>query len=472
MKTIIPVILAGGSGTRLWPLSRQSYPKQFLTLDGDYSLLQTTCLRLSGLTNVAPMVITNEEYRFAVSEHLRQIGITPSAVLLEPVSRNTAAAIAAAALYSRQFADDSVLLVLPSDHDFSDAHIFFEAVGTSYDVAMNGKLITFGVTPTQPETGFGYIRCSGSSAIREVEQFVEKPSLEIAKTFVNSGDYLWNSGIFMFRSDRYLAELKKYEPTILRGCQEAVKGSSQDKDFVRLEKEAFESCPSVSIDIAVMEKTDNAVVVEITGGWRDIGSWDALWEIRPQDESNNVLSGSVLAKECKNTLVISDSRLVVTVGLENVIVVDTVDALLVADKSRTQEIKEIVADIGARGFSEATTNRKVYRPWGSYELISQGDNFVVKKLRVNPGAALSMQKHEHRSEHWVVVSGAALVTKNGVERRLTANESIYIPIGDRHRLQNIGEGYLEVIEVQSGQLLSENDIVRYDDFYGRAVSVQ
>lgn len=470
MKPIIPVILAGGAGTRLWPLSREAYPKQFLALEGGHSLLQKTCLRVSGLTNVAPLVITNEEYRFVVSEHLRQIGIVPSAVLLEPAGRNTAAAIAVAALYAGHLAQDPVLLVLPSDHDFSNSYVFLDAVDHAYDIAKSGKLIMFGVTATRPETGYGYIRCSGTSAIKAVEEFVEKPSLEVAKYYVNSGDYLWNCGIFMFRPDQYLFELAKFEPEVLRACKAAVRHSSSDLDFVRLEKEAFESSPSVSIDVAVMEKTDNAVVMEITGGWRDIGSWDAFWGIRSPDENNNILSDSVLARDCKSTLVLSDSRLVVTVGLENVIVVDTVDALLVADQCRTQEIKQIVADIRDRGLPEARTNRKVYRPWGSYELITQGEKFIVKKLTVNPGASLSMQKHEYRSEHWVVVVGTALVTKNDIEQLLNANESVYIPVGTRHRMQNIGESVLEVIEVQSGELLSENDIVRYDDIYGRNLS--
>lgn len=435
-------------------------------------MLQKTCLRVGQLSPLGPLVITNEEYRFIVSEHLRQIGLTPSAVLLEPAARNTAAAIASAAIYARTLAEDPVLLVLPSDHDFNDPEVFLDAVDSAYNVAQSGKLVTFGVVPTRPETGFGYIRYKSTSELKQIEHFVEKPSLELAQQYVNSGDYLWNCGIFMFKASQYLGQLQQHAPDVLSACDRAVECSSRDLDFIRLEKKAFLSSPSVSIDVAVMEKTDNAVVFEIAAGWCDIGSWDALRCILPADKNNNVLSESVLAKDCTNTLAISDTRLVVAVGLENVIVVDTVDALLVADQSRAQELKQVVGDIRQRGFEEATTNRKVYRPWGNFELITRGEKFIVKKLRVNPGAALSMQMHVHRSEHWVVVAGTAKVIKNNTEQRLVANESIYIPLGTRHRLENIGDDFLEVIEVQAGEILSEDDIVRYDDAYGRSTIVE
>ncbi|PJX20548.1 mannose-1-phosphate guanylyltransferase/mannose-6-phosphate isomerase [Advenella sp. S44] len=467
MSLIIPVILAGGAGTRLWPLSREAYPKQFLTLAGERSLLQQTWLGIAGLAGRSPIVVASEEHRFIVSEHLRQVNVSPSALLLEPVGRNTAPAVAVAALQAYEMGLDPLLLVLPSDHVIADADQFTLAVKLAADAAEQGKLVTFGIKPTHPETGYGYIKRHPGSGIQPVEQFVEKPGLAVAQEYVHSGRYVWNSGIFLFKASIYLAELRTYRPDILSLCYEALKQSSVDLDFIRLNRELFEKIPAISVDYAVMEKTTKAVVLELDAGWSDIGSWDSLWEASHPDANGNVNVGEVISRDCTNMLTLSESRLVATLGLDDIIVVDTVDALLVAHRSRSQDIKQIVADLKKQGHVEATAHRKVYRPWGTYELITEGANFSVKKIMVKPGAALSMQTHQHRSEHWVVVVGTAQITRDNTLQVLHANESAYIPVGVRHRLANIGESPLEVIEVQSGTYLGEDDIVRYDDDYGR-----
>ena len=467
MSLIIPVILAGGAGTRLWPLSREAYPKQFLALAGEHSLLQQTWLRVASLADKPPIVVASEDHRFIVSEHLRQVNVTPSALLLEPIGRNTAPAVAVAALQAFEMGLDPLLLVLPSDHLIEDTYQFTEAVKLAAGAAEEGKLVTFGVKPTHPETGYGYIKRPLGDGISPVEQFVEKPSFELAQEYVDSGHYVWNSGIFLFKASAYLAELRKYRPDILALCYEALKQSSIDLDFIRLDRELFEKIPAISVDYAVMEKTAKAVVLDIDAGWSDIGSWDSLWETSHPDADGNVNIGEVIAKDCTNMLTLSESRLVATLGLDDIIVVDTVDALLVAHRSRSQDIKQIVADLKKRGHAEATDHRKVYRPWGTYELITKGANFIVKKIMVKPGASLSMQMHQHRSEHWVVVVGTAQITKDDTVQVLNANESLYIPVGVRHRLANIGNAPLEVIEVQSGAYLEEDDIIRFDDNYGR-----
>ncbi|RZT94257.1 mannose-1-phosphate guanylyltransferase (GDP) /mannose-6-phosphate isomerase type 2 [Advenella incenata] len=467
MSLIIPVILAGGAGTRLWPLSREAYPKQFLTLAGEHSLLQQTWLRIAELADRPPIVVASEAHRFIVSEHLRQVNVTPSALLLEPSGRNTAPAVAVAALQAFEMGLDPLLLVLPSDHLIEDTYQFAEAVKLAADAAEEGKLVTFGVKPTHPETGYGYIKRHLGDGIQAVEQFVEKPSFAVAQDYVNSGCYVWNSGIFLFKASAYLAELRKYCPNVLALCYEALKQSSVDLDFIRLDRELFKKIPAISVDYAVMEKTAKAVVLDIDAGWSDIGSWDSLWEKSHPDADGNVNIGEVISKDCTNMLTLSESRLVATLGLDDIIVVDTVDALLVAHRSRSQDIKQIVADLKKCGHAESTDHRKVYRPWGTYELITKGSNFIVKKIMVKPGASLSMQMHQHRSEHWVVVVGKAQITKDETVQVLNANESLYIPVGVRHRLANIGDSPLEVIEVQSGAYLEEDDIIRFDDDYGR-----
>lgn len=467
MSILMPVILAGGSGTRLWPLSREAYPKQFLTLAGQHSLMQKTWLRVAELADLPPIVVANGEHRFIVSEHFRQIDVTPSAILLEPVGRNTAPAVAVAALQALQMGMDPILLVLPSDHIIADTARFTDAIVVAKAACEHGSLITFGIMPSRPETGYGYISRPSGEGLQPVERFVEKPNFKLAQEYVKSGRYVWNSGIFMFKASAYLAELRRYCPEILVHCFEALNQSSKDLDFIRLSHEMFMRNPSISIDYAVMEKTANALVLDIDAGWSDIGSWDSLWETSHPDADGNVNVGEVISKDCTNMLTLSESRLVATLGLDDIIVVDTIDALLVAHRSRSQDIKQIVADLKKCGHAEATAHRKVYRPWGTYELITQGTNFIVKKIMVKPGASLSMQTHQHRSEHWVVVVGAAQITKGDTVQILNANESLYIPVGVRHRLANIGGSPLEVIEVQSGAYLKEDDIIRFDDDYGR-----
>ncbi len=471
MPQILPVLLSGGSGTRLWPLSRETHPKQFQPLVGEQSLLQATWQRLAGLEGAAaPIVVANEEHRFMVAEQLRQVGVMPSALLLEPVGRNTAPAIAAAALQAQAGGADPLLLVLPSDHVIRDEAGFCAAVQAAVPAAEAGKLVTFGIVPTGPETGYGYIKSAASlpqDSVRGVEKFVEKPDLATAQAYVASGDYFWNSGMFLFRASRYLDELAAFAPAILTAAKAALAGAKRDVDFLRLDRAAFEACPSDSIDYAVMEKTSHAAVLPIDVGWSDVGSWSALWEIADQDPDGNAHHGDVLAIDCRNTLAWGGRRLVSLLGLRDVIVVDTDDALLVAAKDQVQKVKEIVSTLKLRGRSQASVHRKVYRPWGSYDGIDSGDRFQVKRIVVNPGAALSLQMHHHRAEHWIVVSGSARVTCDDKVFLLAENQSTYIPLGSKHRLENPGKVPLELIEVQSGSYLGEDDIVRFEDVYGR-----
>ena len=469
MTDLVPVLLSGGSGTRLWPLSRETHPKQFQPLVGEQSLLQATWQRLAGLPGMAaPIVVANEEHRFMVAEQLRQVGAAPSAIVLEPVGRNTAPAIAVAALQAMEGGRDPLLLVLPSDHVIADAAGFRAAVQEARrGAAEQGSLVTFGIVPTGPETGYGYIKAAPGEAVRAVDRFVEKPDLATAQAYVASGDYFWNSGMFLFRASAYLAELEKFAPAMVGAAMAALAGGKRDVDFLRLDRAAFEACPADSIDYAVMEKTDAAAVLPINVGWNDVGSWSALWEIADQDPDGNAHHGDVLALGCKNTLAWGGRRLISLLGLQDVIVVDTDDALLVAARDQVQQVKDIVARLKAENRPQAAIHRKVYRPWGSYDGIDSGERFQVKRIVVKPGAALSLQMHHHRAEHWIVVSGSARVTCDDKVFLLAENQSTYIPLGSKHRLENPGKVPLELIEVQSGSYLGEDDIVRFEDVYGR-----
>ncbi|RQT27732.1 mannose-1-phosphate guanylyltransferase/mannose-6-phosphate isomerase [Burkholderia cepacia] len=474
---IYPVILCGGSGTRLWPMSRGGYPKQYLKLTGDHTLVQQTALRTNGIPNVsAPIIVTNNEQRFLVAEQLRQIGVTPSSIVLEPIGRNTAPAIAAAALLAQQESPDALVLILPSDHVILDEAAFATAVRTAAEFAADQYLVTFGITPTTAHTGYGYIRrgtsLAGSSDVYQVESFVEKPNAETAEHFVNDGGYYWNSGMFMLKASNYMTELRRHAPDIARQAELSLASAVRDDDFIRLDTESFSASPSLSIDYAVMEKTERAAVVGAADlGWNDIGSWSALAEIAAKDESGNVIMGDVYANSVTNSYIRTEHRMVAAIGLTDIVIVETADAVLVAHRDKTQDVKKIVEWLNASDRHESVTHRRVVRPWGSYEGIDQGDRFQVKRIVVNPGAQLSLQMHHHRAEHWIVVKGTALVTNGDKDILLTENQSTYIPLGTTHRLSNPGKIPLELIEVQSGAYLGEDDIVRFQDTYGR-VSTQ
>lgn len=464
------VILSGGSGYRLWPLSRQQHPKQFLSLVGEKSMLQATLERLVGLHSSAPIVVCNEQHRFLAAEQLRQINITDASILLEPVAKNTAPAITIAALHAMRQGQDPILLVLAADHVISDVESFHQAIGKAYKAAESGFLVTFGIVPTHAETGYGYIQ-TGNAVMPEtfsVAAFVEKPNFATAEEYVSSGRYLWNSGMFMFRASCYLSELEKIRPDILMVCKEAIATGSKDIDFVRIDPEVFGRCADSSIDYAVMEKTKNAVVVPLDAGWSDVGSWSSLWNISNKSSYGNVFKGDVISERTQNTYVHASSRLVATLGVENLVVVETKDAVLVADRSSVQDVKIIVDELQKLGRSEQVSHREVYRPWGVFESIGAGPRYQVKRIIVNPGEKLSLQKHHHRAEHWVVVSGTAQVTNGDKTYLVTENQSTYIPVGQIHSLENPGVIPLELIEVQSGSYLGEDDIVRLRDVYGRA----
>jgi mannose-1-phosphate guanylyltransferase/mannose-6-phosphate isomerase len=471
---IIPVILSGGAGTRLWPLSRELYPKQFLPLTGERSLLQQTVLRLQGLPDLAPpLVVCNEEHRFLVAEQLRAVGVAGGEILLEPAGRNTAPAVALAALRAKaRGEDDALLLVLPSDHVIADPAALQRAVSAGVAAAREGGLVTFGVLPTRPETGFGYIRTGaapgGGLSAQPVLAFVEKPDAERAAAYVASGEYLWNGGMFLFGADAYLAELERHAPAILAACRAASEDARVDMDFVRVRREPFLAAPSDSIDYAVMERTDRAMVVPLDAGWSDVGSWDALLDVQPADAHGNVISGDVLTEDVSGSLIRSEGRLVAALGVSNHIIVETADAVLVADRARAQDVKRLVERLKAERRDEPLVHRQVFRPWGSYEGLVQTERFQVKRIIVKPGASLSLQMHHHRAEHWVVVKGTASVTCGDQVRLLTEDQSTYIPLGTAHRLQNPGRIDLEIIEVQSGSYLGEDDIVRFEDHYGRS----
>jgi mannose-1-phosphate guanylyltransferase/mannose-6-phosphate isomerase len=476
---ITPVILAGGSGTRLWPLSRKLYPKQFMSLVGNDTLLQNTILRLSSLDEIGPpIILCNEEHRFIVAEQLREIDITPQAIVLEPVGRNTAPALAVAALMAQAEDENALLLALPSDHHIQDLQSFIDTATKGVEFALKDKLVTFGIEPHAPEIGYGYIRKGEPLApegghggegppVWRIDRFVEKPDLEKARAYLASGDYCWNSGMFIFKSACLLEELQRQSPKIVVSCKAAVDKGKTDLDFFRLDASAFSACPSDSIDYAVMEKTNDGVMVEFSGGWNDLGSWEALWQAGPKDSHQNVIHGDACLQDVKHSFIHSSGRLVAAVGLHNHVIVETKDAVFVAPRDHVQQVKTLVDQLKIKNRAETTTHKNVYRPWGSFEDMDLSDRFAVKRITVKPKAKLSLQKHLHRAEHWVVVKGTALVTKGDEQFILKEDQSTYIPLGVVHRLENPGMIPLEIIEVQSGSYLAEDDIERYDDVYGR-----
>ncbi len=465
---IQPVIMAGGYGTRLWPLSRQLNPKQFLRLNGDMTMLQATIQRLEGIEHAPPCIICNEEHRFLVAEQLRQLDLTDASILLEPEGRNTAPAIALAALQAMRGGEDPVLLVLAADHLIRNVAAFRDSILQALPIASAGKLVTFGIVPDAPETGYGYIQRGDSLGHGfSVARFVEKPDMETASSYIASGDYFWNSGMFMFRASVYLKALETLQPEMLAACREAIGKAKHDLDFIRVDRESFVACPSESIDYAIMEKTDSAVMVPMDAEWSDIGSWSALWDVSEKNQDGNAIHGDVLTVSTSNSLIHSEHRLVATVGVDDLVIVETKDAVLVAHKDMVQSVKEVVAMIKEQGRSEYVSHREVYRPWGMYDSIDHGERYQVKRITVKPGGKLSVQMHHHRAEHWVVVSGTAKVFNNDKTYFVTENESTFIPIGQIHSLENPGKVPLELIEVQSGGYLGEDDIVRFEDKYGR-----
>ena len=462
---ITPVIMAGGSGTRLWPLSRAGHPKQFLALNGEKTMLQQTAERLSGLPTSESITICNEEHRFFVAEQLREVDALGK-IILEPVGRNTAPAIALAALLEEE--GDPLLLVLAADHVIADQDAFTDAVMKAVPLAEAGKLVTFGIVPSEPHTGYGYIEAGDPiTDAYSVASFKEKPDSQTAANYVRHGGYYWNSGMFLFKASRYLQELKTHRPDIAAACEAAVGTVSPDLDFIRVNTEAFTACPSDSIDYAVMERTLDAVVVPMDAGWDDIGSWSSLWDVSDKDNSGNATTGDVILHDTTNSFVRADEKLVALVGLDDIVVVSTKDATLVAHRDRVQDAKLIASKLKEEGRSEWELHREVYRPWGKYDSVDHGDRYQVKRITVNPGAKLSVQLHHHRAEHWVIVSGVARVTNGDDTFLLGENESTYIPIGVVHALENPGKVPLEIIEIQSGSYLGEDDIVRLEDRYGR-----
>jgi len=469
---IVPVILSGGSGSRLWPLSRELNPKQFLPLVDDDSMLQGTLNRLQGLDGLAePIVVCNESHRFLVAEQMRAIGYEHSAIILEPKGRNTAPAISVAALHLQAKQDDPVMLVLPADHVITNLEAFHKTLNVGKQLAEQGKLVTFGIVPTCPETGYGYIQQGQSvekqTSAYQVARFVEKPDLATAQIYLDSGEYYWNSGMFMFRCSVLLRELEKFNPEMASSTAKALNQACSDFDFIRLDKESFMACPSDSIDYAVMEKTSQSVVVPLDANWNDVGAWDALWDIGEKDQNGNVVHGDIISESVENSFIYSSNRLVAAIGMQDCVIVETADAVLVADKNQAQKVKQVVEKLKSGSREEAYLHPRVYRPWGSYETLDEEHRFKVKRIIVNPGAALSLQMHHHRAEHWVVVRGTAKITKGDEEFVLTEDQSTYIPLGTTHSLANPGVIPLEIIEIQSGSYLGEDDIVRYSDNYGR-----
>jgi len=462
---VVPVILSGGSGTRMWPYSRSMYPKQFLPLVGENSMLQETILRLEGEVN--PVIVCNENHRFMVAEQLRSVNVNAHSILLEPVAKNTAPAIALAALQILEKGQDDVMLVLPADHVILNHEAFLSGLNIAEKKAKEGSLVTFGIVPTYAETGYGYIRAGEGDNSRIISEFLEKPDSSIAQRYIDSGDYFWNSGMFMFKASTYLNAIEQFSPDIFNACKKAMSSKKEDLDFVRVNKDAFSVCPSDSIDYAVMEKTESGVMVPLDAGWSDVGSWASLWSVCNKDEAGNAVRGDVLLEGTSNCYVQSEDKLIATIGLSDTVIVQTDDTILVAAKDQVQEVKKIVAKLKQQGRSETQLHRKVYRPWGSYDSIDSGERFQVKRIVVKPRAKLSLQMHHHRSEHWVVVSGTAEVINGDKKILLKENESTYIPLGVTHSLSNPGTIPLEIIEVQSGSYLGEDDIVRFEDVYGR-----
>ncbi|MFS7308262.1 mannose-1-phosphate guanylyltransferase/mannose-6-phosphate isomerase [Rahnella inusitata] len=462
---LLPIIMAGGAGSRLWPLSRALYPKQFLALTSESTMLQETISRLKKLPHLPAYFICNEEHRFIVAEQLRMRNISNGGIFLEPVGRNTAPAITLAALQAEKNESDPLLLILAADHVIKDEAAFLNAVKTAIPHAEEGKLVTFGIVPSYPETGYGYIKQGetiGTSAYK-VEDFFEKPDIDRAKEYLESGQYYWNSGMFLFKASKYLSEIKKFRPDIYNACFKALSGQHADLDFIRLDDEAFMQCPEESVDYAVMEQTQDAVLVPMDAKWSDVGSWSALWDVNSKDESNNAVRGDVITFNTHDSYIYSQNKLVATVGVENLVIVETKDAILVANKSQVQDVKEIVNKLKTLNRSEYLQHREVYRPWGSHDAVSEGSRFHVKKVTVNPAQRTATQIHHHRAEHWIVVCGTAKVRRGNETFLVTENESTYIPIGVAHSIENPGRIPLEIIEVRTGTYLSEDDVVRVDD---------
>lgn len=475
---IIPVILCGGSGTRLWPLSRQAYPKQLLPLISGYSLLQDTMLRVKEIAHAGtPIVICNEAHRFMVAEQLEQIGISNVEIILEPTGKNTAPAAAIAALQAQSQHADPLLLILPADHVIKNTDNFFNAIAYGSTVAEKKYLVTFGVVPTKPETGYGYIKKSEKLKFNDAEiegfgvaEFVEKPNLALAEKYFLSGEYFWNSGMFLFQASQYLNQLQQFAPDILHSCQQAFAHLTQDLNFLRLDPTLFSNCRNDSIDYAVMEKSGSKAVIPLDAEWNDVGSWDAVWEVKESDHAGNVLQGDIYTDQVKNSYVHAESRMVAAIGISDHIIVETADAVLVAHKDHCQNVKTLVNHLKKKERSETELHRRVYRPWGFYEVLDISPHAQVKRIQIKPGARLSLQMHQHRSEHWVVIEGKALVTIGDQTMELEKNQSTYIPIGMKHRLENPGSIPLLVIEVQCGSYLGEDDIIRFEDVYGRETS--
>ncbi len=469
---LLPVIMAGGIGSRLWPMSRELYPKQFLRLYGQRSMLQETVLRLDDVDAREPVVICNQEHRFLVAEQLRQINKLSHNIILEPVGRNTAPAIALAALSAIENGDDPILLVLAADHIINNKLAFHQAIKSAFKFALQGRLVTFGIVPTGPETGYGYIHRGQEETLDEqiayqVSRFVEKPNKETAESYIASGEYYWNSGMFMFRAKKYLEELEKFRPDILDACKAAIQGCEESDEFIKVDRDLFIACPDESVDYAVMEKTTDAVVVGLDADWSDVGSWSALWEVSPKDDKGNVLTGDTFLHNANNCYINTDEKLIAAIGVDDLVIINTKDAVLVVNKDQVQDVKKVVEYLKANHRSEYKRHREIYRPWGRCDVVVQTERFNVNRITVKPGAAFSMQMHHHRTEHWVILSGTGEVTIKDQKFLLTENQSTFIPIGAQHRLENPGKIPLELLEIQSGSYLGDDDIIRIKDQYGR-----
>ena len=469
---LLPVIMAGGTGSRLWPMSRELYPKQFLRLYGQRSMLQETVLRLDDVDAREPVVICNQEHRFLVAEQLRQINKLSHNIILEPVGRNTAPAIALAALSAIENGDDPILLVLAADHIINNKLAFHQAIKSAFKFALQGRLVTFGIVPTGPETGYGYIHRGQEETLDEqiayqVSRFVEKPNKETAESYIASGEYYWNSGLFMFRAKKYLEELEKFRPDILDACKAAIQGCKESDEFIKVDRDLFIACPDESVDYAVMEKTTDAVVVGFDADWSDVGSWSALWEVSPKDDKGNVLTGDTFLHNANNCYINTDEKLIAAIGVDDLVIINTKDAVLVVNKDQVQDVKKVVEYLKANHRSEYKRHREIYRPWGRCDVVVQTERFNVNRITVKPGAAFSMQLHHHRTEHWVILSGTGEVTIKDQKFLLTENQSTFIPIGAQHRLENPGKIPLELLEIQSGSYLGDDDIIRIKDQYGR-----
>lgn len=469
---LLPVIMAGGTGSRLWPMSRELYPKQFLRLYGQRSMLQETVLRLDDVDAREPVVICNQEHRFLVAEQLRQINKLSHNIILEPVGRNTAPAIALAALSAIENGDDPILLVLAADHIINNKLAFHQAIKSAFKFALQGRLVTFGIVPTGPETGYGYIHRGQEETLDEqiayqVSRFVEKPNKETAESYIASGEYYWNSGMFMFRAKKYLEELEKFRPDILDACKAAIQGCKESDEFIKVDRDLFIACPDESVDYAVMEKTTDAVVVGFDADWSDVGSWSALWEVSPKDDKGNVLTGDTFLHNANNCYINTDEKLIAAIGVDDLVIINTKDAVLVVNKDQIQDVKKVVEYLKANHRSEYKRHREIYRPWGRCDVVVQTERFNVNRITVKPGAAFSMQMHHHRTEHWVILSGTGEVTIKDQKFLLTENQSTFIPIGAQHRLENPGKIPLELLEIQSGSYLGDDDIIRIKDQYGR-----